>query len=352
MPRRVASGGSSSFGFVSRRERREADLFFASLAGGRRAPRAFESEDAPYDSAFKTLELSPSSAHGGTKMSAGLTLAMLTAIMPKLATASAAIQQRYLDLTNEMFRLYAIDTIESRAFFLAHAFVESVQFSAMVEADFREAYRERARNSEDPAWRPQHVTAAQRSDYVGRGYDKNAQIAPGGVFKYIGRGPLQVTTSLGYRRALQVMNVWGQEYGGTGVIDDSSTLLQAVGEIGGDPSLAAIPDFAFLLSGAHFKAARRPSSGILRSMDKSASSDPPFRADQFLAASASMAGIGSFAELKKWKASAQKIIADNLNGKMPVFRRAIQAMCGGGTTGICANPALGQAAPRITPPLP
>src|SRR5262245_33492632 len=109
--RRDANTESSSFGLVSRRERRDADLFFASFTGARRAPPAFESEEAPYDPAFKTLELSPSSAHGGTKMSVELTLAMLTTIMPKLATASAAVQQRYLDLTNQMFRLYAIDTI-------------------------------------------------------------------------------------------------------------------------------------------------------------------------------------------------------------------------------------------------
>jgi hypothetical protein len=273
--------------------------------------------------------------------------------MPKLASASPAIQQRYLDFTNEMFRLYAIDTIESRAFFLAHAFIESGQFSAMVEADHREPYRERVRNSEDPAWTPQYVTPGQNADYRSRNYHQRPEIAPGGVFKYIGRGPLQVTTSLGYRRGREVMNVWGQEYGRTGAIDDSSKLLHAVGELGQDPSLAAIPEYAFLLSGAHFKAARRASAtGPVRSMDKSASSDPPFRAEQFLAASAWMLGIGSFNELKKWKTSQQQLVADNLNGKMPVFRRAIQAMCGGGKTGICGHPAVGQPAPRITLPLP
>jgi hypothetical protein len=348
-----AFASSSAFGPVSRRERREADRFFAALIGARPAPRAFESEDVPYDAAFKTLELSPSSAHGGTAMSARLTLAMLTTIMPKLATVSSAIQQRYLDLTNEMFRLFAIDTIESRAFFLAHANVESGEFAAMVEADHREPYRERKRNSEDPAWTPQHVTAGQLADYRSRNYHNRPEIAPGGVFKYIGRGPLQVTTALGYRRGGEVMNVWGQELGRTGAIDDASTLLHAVGEIGQDPSLAAIPDLAFLLSGAHFKAARRTTAtGPVRSMDKSASSDPPFRADQFLAASAWMVGIGSFGELKKWKTSQQQLVADNLNRKMPIFRRAIQAMCGGGTTGVCGNPAVAQPAPRITLPLP
>jgi hypothetical protein len=119
-----------------------------------------------------------------------------------------------------------------------------------------------------------------------------------------------------------------------------------------DPSLAAIPDYAFLVSEAHFKAARRAGDRGVRSMYKSASSAPPLRADQFLAASASMVGVGSFNELKKFNTRNQQHVADNLNRKMRVFRRAIQAMCAGGTTGICGNPTAGQPAPRITLLLP
>jgi hypothetical protein len=348
MRRQPSFSSSSSFGPVTRDQIREADLFFAALMGTPTPIRAIEAEDTAYDPAFKALELSPSSTHGGTPMRDGLTRAMLTRIMPKLGRASEAIQQRYLDLTNEMFRLFAIDTIESRAFFLAHAFVESGEFASMVEGDHREPYRERVRGSTDPAWTPQHVTAGQAAEFRRWNYHNRPEIMGRGNFLYIGRGPLQITFSRGYRRAREVMNVWGQEYGRTGAIEDSSKLLHAVGELSGDPALAAVPEYAFLLSGAHFKSARPGSSGGVRSMDKSASSTAPLRADQFLAASASMAGVGSFTELNR--SVHKKHIADNLNRKMPVFREAIKAMCGSATTGICGNPAVAQPAPRITLP--
>jgi hypothetical protein len=340
------------FGRVSRRRRHEADLFFAELMGKPRGAGEAEDagEDAPYDPQLKALELSPSSTHGGTPMTSALTVAQLVQIMPKLGTAAADVQQRYLGLTNDMFRLYAIDTIESRAFFLAQATIESGEYASMVEADHRQAYKERERNPSDPTWAPSYVTPAQRADFVARGYDKRDDIGRA-TFRFIGRGPLQVTTSQGYRRGGQVMNVWGQELGRRGSIDDASRILHAVGELSTDPTLAALPPFAFLLSGAHFKTAR-PSGTSVTSMDKAATSRPPLSAEQFLGASAYMVGIGSFAQLKTWKQSQQQLVADNMNPKMVVFRRALVALCGTGTTGICANPAIRQPAPRITLPLP
>jgi len=353
---------SSTYWPTSARARREADQFYASLIGRPARHRAaegesdaeaeaeiyFEDKTPPYDPTFKTLELSPSSTHGGTKMEGKLTLGMLTAIMPKLATAPPEIQHRYLALTNRMFRTFAIDTIESRAFFLAHANVESGEFASMVEGDHRQAYRERKRDSDDPAWTPQHVTPGQAAEFRRWNYHTRPQIAPGGRFLYIGRGPLQVTFSQGYRRAREVMELWGNELGRLGNVTAASTLLQAAGELSQDPTLAAIPDFAFMLSGAHFKSARPGSGGTVRSMDKSASTAAPLRADQFLAASSSMAGVGSFAELKKLNARSRQHVADNINRKMVVFRRAVQAMCAGQTTGVCSNPAVGQPPPRIS----
>ncbi len=338
------------FGRSSSRRRRDADLFFADLMGASAGEDEAWPEDTPYDPRLRALELSASSTHGGTAMASPLNLAQLVQIMPKLGTAPAAVQQRYLDLTNDMFRLYAIDTIESRAFFLAQATIESGEYASMVEADHRQAYKERERNASDPAWTPSHVTAAQRADFVKRGYDKRDDIGRA-TFRFIGRGPLQVTTSQGYRRGGQVMNVWGQELGRRGSIEDSSRILHAVGELSGDPTLAAIPEFAFLLSGAHFKTAR-PSGTSVTSMDKSATSRVPLSAEQFLGASAYMVGIGSFQALKGWRQDQQQAVADNMNRKMVVFRRALQALCGSGTTGVCANPAIRQPAPRITLPLP
>ncbi len=330
------------FGRVSQRERRNADLFFAELVGtASPLPPESSSETAPYDPRFKALELSPSSAHGGTRMAAPVTSAMLTAIMPKLATASAVVQRRYLDLTNDTFRLFAIDTIESRAFFLAHAFIESGQFSVMMEGDLRTPYRARERGASDPTWRPRHVTGAQDREYKKRNYHRRKSIAPGGAgdYRYIGRGPLQVTTFLGYKRAAQVMGVWGQELGRRGAIQDSARILHAQAEVLRDPYLAAIPEIAFLHSGAHFKAARRPGRNEL-SMDKSATSAPPFTWLRFLSASGSMFGVGSVAQLKKFSVSSQRHVIDNLNAKLPVFHRAVRTLCGSQTSGVCSNSAL------------
>ncbi len=294
-----------------------------------------------YDPRYRALELKASSDHGGTRMSSALSGAMLNRIMPALAAQSSEIKRRYLDLTNEVFSLFAIDTIESRALFLAHAKVESDQYKFMVEADRRVPYRAREVNAQDRRWRPQHVTAQQDAAYRAQRYHRRPQVMGRGRYLYIGRGPLQVTTAQGYKRAVEVLNVWGQELGRRGAIQESARILRAAGEVGRDPTLASVPQLGFLLCGAFFKVALPFKSG-LKSLDMRATRNVPMTAEDFLRVSSSMYGLGSFRRLRTYRPDQRQIVIDNLNHKVPAFRQAIQVLCGRNTAGVCAIQALKQ----------
>ncbi|MBT8342961.1 MAG: hypothetical protein HKP58_00625 [Desulfatitalea sp.] len=46
--------------------------------------------------------------------------------------------------------------------------------------------------------------------------------------------------------------------------------------------------------------------------------------------------------LRTCRRDQRRIVIDNLNRKVPVFRNAIQVLWGGSTSGACGNPALKQ----------
>jgi predicted chitinase len=224
------------------------------------------------------VELSASSQHGGTPMTQALTVDDMPRIYPMLAKQTGEVIDRYTDLTNRTFTIFKMDTVESRAFFLAQGFKESGQFSHMVEADIEpaSAYNEQEEGGTD---RNPFYTNTQLSEYRKR-YASNQNINPDKSklpkdwsgpktnenFAYIGRGPVQVTGRRNYENAAATLERWGNEYeqkgdppgikpddlpgAGTTVAARLKSSAQAIRD---NPALAGDPDYAFLLSGAFMK---------------------------------------------------------------------------------------------------
>jgi hypothetical protein len=288
--------------------------------------------------------LKASSEHGGTPTDEEITRAQLGQIMPELGSAPVETQEYYTSLVNRTFEMFRIDTIESRAFFLAHAAVESRQFKFLVEADFRQAYRARERGADDPDWAPGAVTSGQRSDFTstGRRYDLDTAISPAGrPFEYIGRGPLMVTKSYGYKQAVAVLEAWGQQLGAEGRIQEAAQALHAAAELERDPALAAVPEYGFLLSAAHFKATGTTTSGRTVGLDYLASKNAPTTKRGFFGASSRMHGLGGWSALEALKTTnpgAHAIHEANLNEKFPSYQRALRVLCAGKSKGICTQP--------------
>jgi predicted chitinase len=224
------------------------------------------------------VELSASSRHGGTPMTQALTVDDMQRIYPMLAKQTGEVIDRYTDLTNRTFTIFKMDTVESRAFFLAQGFKESGQFSHMVEGDIdpASAYNEQEEGGTD---RNPFYTNTQLSEYRKR-YASNQNINPDQSklpknwsgpktnenFAYIGRGPVQVTGRRNYENAAITLERWGNEYEkkgdppgikpedlpGTGPTV-AARLKSSAQAIRDNPALAGDPDYAFLLSGAFMK---------------------------------------------------------------------------------------------------
>src|SRR4029453_5962299 len=127
-------------------------------------------------------------------------------------------------LTKRTFTIFKMDTVESRAFFLAQGFKESGQFSHMVEADIdpASAYNEQEEGGTD---RNPFYTNTQLSEYRKR-YASNQNINPDKSklpkdwsgpktnenFAYIGRGPGRDTGPQKHENAPPTLERWGNEY--------------------------------------------------------------------------------------------------------------------------------------------
>jgi len=115
---------------------------------------------------------------------------------------------------NDAFKLMQLDTVEAQAVYLAHAFSESGQLTRFEEV------------------------GAGKRDY-----------AP-----FIGRGPVQVTWSSGYIRALAYMEVEAERLQKAGQQTEAQELATAVRAIKGDIKQAANPEYTFVFSAAFMHA--------------------------------------------------------------------------------------------------
>lgn len=245
------------------------------------------------------IEIKASSAHGGTPMTQALSEFDMKRIYPALGAQQPAIVTRYTTLTNRTFAVFKMDTVESRAFFLAQAYMESGQFAHMVEGDLESPYAEQVEGGAD---RTPFYTPTQLAEFRKR-YAKNKKINPGKDrlpksfsgpktdenFAYVGRGPVQVTGRTNYENSASTLEHWGLEYEkngdppgikasdlpGTGDTV-AARLKSAAKAIRDDPALAGDPDYAFLLSGAFMKMGwmGSPTATNATSLDAMASRTP------------------------------------------------------------------------------
>lgn len=124
-------------------------------------------------------------------------------------------QKNRLKLLIKTFRIFGIDTVESKAFFLAHAALESKGLTEPL-----------------------------------------AKGDPPGVKGYPGRGPLHVTNKENYEKAFQTLKAMATELRksklSTADLKQASELEMAEMEIRKDPKKAEEWKYGFLLSGAYF----------------------------------------------------------------------------------------------------
>jgi hypothetical protein len=151
--------------------------------------------------------------------------------------------ERYLARLNEAFRLMHIDTVEARAVFLAHAFVEGDQFRRLYEAP---AGQRRYMEYPDV---PERLDVKGLEALYPKGTDRRRTIDPIGDWSFIGRGPLQVTHRLNYLEVLAYLENAAAEAGEA----DAATIREAVEAIKADPRQASNPAYTFLLSAAFMK---------------------------------------------------------------------------------------------------
>ena len=190
-----------------------------------------------------------SAAGTGTPVSGDLTLDQLFAVytgLAKDAEGDPDLKQKaenYLGRLNEAFRLMQIDTVEARAVFLAHAFVEGDQFRRLYEAPAGQR-----RYLEYPAV-PQKLDVKGLETLYPQGTARRRTIDPIGDWSFIGRGPLQVTHRLNYIEVLAYL----EKAAAAAKLEDTATIWKAIDAIKADPRQASNPAFTFLFSAAFMK---------------------------------------------------------------------------------------------------
>jgi hypothetical protein len=87
------------------------------------------------------------------------------------------------------------------------------------------------------------------------GTEKRSTIDPGerGEWKYIGRGPLQVTHAHIYRQVLELMERQADAWAEAGDEVRAATIRTAAAAVRADPRQAANPDYTFLFSAAYMR---------------------------------------------------------------------------------------------------
>jgi predicted chitinase len=190
-----------------------------------------------------------SAAGSGTPASGDLTLDQLFEIYTGLAKDAEGDPdvkdkaERYLERLNEAFRLLQIDTVEARAVFLAHAFVEGDQFRRLYEAPGGQR-----RYLEYPD-APQKLDVKGLETLYPKGTDRRKTIDPIGDWSFIGRGPLQVTHRLNYLEVLAYL----EKAAAAATSEDATTIREAIEAIKADPRQASNPAYTFLFSAAFMK---------------------------------------------------------------------------------------------------
>lgn len=224
----------------------------ASLQRQTPAPQTTAWDPAYGPSAQQTFQqkLTEVAAPSSTSPAAGdLTLDQLFRVytgLAKDAQGDSAIMEkaeRYLARLNDAFRLMHIDTVEARAVFLAHAFVEGDQFRRLYEAP---AGQRRYMEYPDV---PERLDVKGLEALYPKGTDRRRTIDPIGDWSFIGRGPLQVTHRLNYLEVLAYLENAAAAAGGA----DAATIREAVEAIKADPRQASNPAYTFLFAAAFMK---------------------------------------------------------------------------------------------------
>jgi hypothetical protein len=190
-----------------------------------------------------------SAAGQGTPATGELTLEQLFEVYTGLAKDAEgdpdikAKAEDYLERLNEAFRLMQIDTVEARAVFLAHAFVEGDQFRRLYEAP---AGQRRYMEYPDV---PQKLDVKGLEALYPQGTERRRTIDPIGDWSFIGRGPLQVTHRLNYIEVLAYL----EKAAADAPMADTGTIWKAIDAIKADPRQASNPAYTFLFSAAFMK---------------------------------------------------------------------------------------------------
>jgi hypothetical protein len=151
--------------------------------------------------------------------------------------------ERYRNYLNDAFHVMKIDTVEAQANFLAHASEESGQFRAFTESQGEAQHWE-----EDP----------KKVKLDPSKLPKDKDVNPKGNWEFIGRGAVQVTHEPKYVEVIAELEKMAEQYQKEAATDAKAAAMAkqaqaAADAIKADPSNAAKPEFAFIVSAAFMK---------------------------------------------------------------------------------------------------
>ena len=205
------------------------------------------------------------SDHGGTPIpiyDLRMTVEELKEIYPRIAADAAKdpplVTEKHIanlaSYLSDAFELMRLDTVEAQANYLAHGAVESFGFKRFTEAQVkRQAYLEDPTSvSLDTGWLNKAWPELEYEAYK-MGHDINPGSDTTWQSSYIGRGPVQVTGRVNYKKTLKRLEKMADEYEAYGNTDAAEKIRQAVDKISTDPRQAANPRYTFLFSAAYMK---------------------------------------------------------------------------------------------------
>lgn len=226
----------------------------------------------------------------GTVMTADVTretlLAIFTGVKSDLDNEQDAAKKGKLDqyvndmvtYLNDAFRAMKVDTVEARAAFLAHAFIESDQFRRFTET--QKATQNYERNpgnvtldkgylkglgDKEIAQDAKHK--ADPSEAKGQNwYRAGGSVNPNGNFEFLGRGPIQVTHRDQYVETIAVLEHMSEQWAADAQSaqdpakkTEAEAMAKKCGDaavaIKADPNAAARPEHTLLFSAATMKRA-------------------------------------------------------------------------------------------------
>lgn len=221
----------------------------------------------------------------GTKAAPTIKFEVLMEAFPRLKAHAAAGQEQmkqamqYAESLNLAFKVMKIDTVEAQANYLAHAFIESDQFSQFIETQGWLNNPKDPTKKLDQRWKTDPKELRLDDEYLNKTYNpdvpvdkeaglRKASVSPTGKPLFYGRGPVQVTHNYNYMEVIAMLETAVESYEKEAakpdikpeakkeVLSYAALAREAANKVKTNPDEAANPKYTFLFSAAYMKRRR------------------------------------------------------------------------------------------------